>query len=542
MCSLIGCGHWSPYYYYIIISNIARFLKEDIFGLGVEHQIIIDLKIVYHPLIILLISYISDFILSSILWAFFSYRERKKEAEKNSILNENEEQLSKKSTPDKIFELKETTSRSQTFNSDDDLRKDSTIKTDNNLKYYLIHNDLSTEYENISKSSFKFIILSSNLIVIKEFLSKILYSSNDIFDYYFLNLIIIAIILRCFYKKEIFKHHILAIILVSVISGSCLISCILVSLNYNFEEENMSFSINYTDRYHLIFIFIFIYIIISIFFCAGIIFQKNLMQSKFISSYKFLFYKGIFGIFLSIIGLILSTNIPCSNNNNLPFPPKDNSSDYSRGPPPLGPFKDFNNKTEQPFQLFMCRDHYENESYFDNFYSYFNNNDPKLTDNTIGEVFILLGYFFLNFISDLSIILVNKFLSPFYYLITESFYSLMHIPYQYLTRISLDNLKNMIAQSKTENSGYDTDKLYQYIFQKDGLMILKFAAAFFEFLGYMIYMEIIQLKFCGLNRNINKNIKKRAKLDAIISEKELNEDDENHGIDNSLEVSYKSIN
>ena len=114
----------------------------------------------------------------------------------------------------------------------------------------------------------------------------------------------------------------------------------------------------------------------------------------------------------------------------------------------------------------------------------------------------------------------------------------MHIPYQYFTKTSFDEIKKMIEQSKKENSGYDIDKLYQSIFQKDGLMILKFAAAFIEFLGYMIYMEIIQLNFCGINRDLTKNIKKRAKLDAIMSEKDLNEDD-NNGMGDSIEISRK---
>jgi hypothetical protein len=545
MCSLIGFGHWSPYYYYILIATLTRFLKDDILGVGVDHQIIVGLKIVFHPVMILLIGYTSDFILSLILWKFFDYREKKKEAEKYATTSDNEEPLSKKSTPDKIFELKDTiSSRSLTIN-DDDLRSSSGVKSDNNLKYYLIHNDLSSEVDYVSKSSFIFILLSSCLITIKEFISKVLYSSHDIFDYYFLNLIIIAIILNCFYKRKIYKHHKLAIILVSVISGSCLIACILVSLNYNFEGETMSFSINYTESYHIIFIFIFIYIIISIFFCTGIIFQKNLMQKKFISSYKFLFFKGIFGIFFSIIALICTTNIPCEHSGHPP-PPMDNSSNIPFGPPPdlppdvpFGPPRDFNNRTEQDLQLFMCRDHYFNESYFDNFYSYFNNTVPNLQDNTIAEIFILIGYFILNFISDLSIILVNKFLSPYYYLITESFYSLMHIPYQYFTRVSIDDLKNIIEQSKTENSEYDLDKLYQSIFQKDGPMLLKFTAAFFEFLGYMIYMEVIQLNFCGLNRDLSKNIKKRAKLDAIISEKDLNEDNDINDISDSIEAPKK---
>ena len=34
----------------------------------------------------------------------------------------------------------------------------------------------------------------------------------------------------------------------------------------------------------------------------------------------------------------------------------------------------------------------------------------------------------------------------------------------------------------------------------------------------MIYLEIIELKFCELNKNIKKNIQKRASIDGIIVE------------------------
>ena len=544
MCLLIGLGHWTPYYYYILITDLVKFLKEDILGIGVENQIIVKLKVVFHPIIILLIGYISDFLLSLLLWWFFNYRERKKEEMKNSLSLENEDKLSRANTPDKFFELKEGINGKENIN-DDDFRKSATIKTENTMKYYLIHNDLTSEYDSISNYSTMIIIISSCFITIKECINRILYSSNDIFDYYFLNLIIIAIIFRCFYKKKIYKHHKFSIILVSIISGSCLISCIIISSNDNYEGNHTSFLFTYKDRIHIIFILIAIYLIVSICFCTGIIFQKNLMQSKFISSYKLLFYKGIFGIAFTTIALIITTNVPCENNDYTirPFgpPPEGGKPD---GPPPdgapPGPPPELNdtNITEHTFQLYICRDHYLNETYFDNIYAYFNNNDTIYPNNTLGEVLILITYFFLNFISNLSIILVNKFLTPFHYLITESFYSLIHIPYQYFTRDSMDEL---IKKLENDYNEVTQDKLYQLFFQKDGLMFLKFAAAFFEFLGYMIYLEIIQLNFCGLNRDLSKNIKKRAKLDAILSEQDLNDENDINPVNESIEVTNRSF-
>ena len=265
-----------------------------------------------------MIGYISDFLLSLILWLIYKYREKKEEERKSAIINENEEEdVPKNNTLDKVFELKDNSNRNKTFNSEsgysDELKKNSTIKSE--AKYSLIHNDVNLEYEDISKSSKKIVIISSGLIVIKEIGIKIVYSSNDVFDFYFLNLVIIAIILKCFYKKKIYNHHILAIILVVAISGTCLISSIIIIKNNKFEGDKRKFYITYDGKIHYIIILILMYICMSIGFCIGIVYQKNLMQTKFISSYKFLFCKGIIGTFLCIIGLVFSTNFNCINSN-----------------------------------------------------------------------------------------------------------------------------------------------------------------------------------------------------------------------------------
>ena len=114
----------------------------------------------------------------------------------------------------------------------------------------------------------------------------------------------------------------------------------------------------------------------------------------------------------------------------------------------------------------------------------------------------------------------------------------MHIPFQYFTRADIQRLiETLKDQAKRERT---FDNLYSSYFHKQGPMILKFVAAFFEFIGNLIYMEIIQLNFCGLNRDLSKNIKKRAKLDAIISERELNkEEEETDANEDSMEISRR---
>ena len=305
-----------------------------------------------------------------------------------------------------------------------------------------------------------------------------------------MNFISIVIILRCFYNKKIYKHHILSVVLVSVVSASCLISFTLMMIFDDNSNETSGISISFEGRYYIIFVLAFCYLIISICFSTGLIFQKNLMQSQFIPSYKFLFYKGIFGVFACIIALIFTTNFPCEPLNISP------SSDLMK----------------IPFNPIICKDIYEKKPYLDNFYSYFVNNSTRLPNNTTGEIFILLGYSILNFIANISIILVNKFLSPFHVLITESLYSLIHIIYNFIIS-KIIKIRDIVFTS---------------LFGKPAFISVQFVSVFFELLGYLIYLEIIQCNFCGFNKDISKNIRERANIDAIISSKYLNDDDEDN--------------
>jgi len=100
-------------------------------------------------------------------------------------------------------------------------------------------------------------------------------------------------------------------------------------------------------------------------------------------------------------------------------------------------------------------------------------------------------------------------MSPFHCLIVDSLYRLIHIPIQTIQDIKLDN-KNL--------NGY----FYEYILQPTTNRVLRIIAYFISLIGYFIYLEIIELKFCGLNENIIKNIRKRAKIDGNVREASSN--------------------
>lgn len=106
---------------------------------------------------------------------------------------------SKSDTLDSKKSLDDLNINNKQLSTEKEKKRINTLKSLSTFKYDLIHNDTKImNLEIIRKNSFKFIIISTFLILIKELSTKIIFESSDIFDYYFLNLIIISIILRVF--------------------------------------------------------------------------------------------------------------------------------------------------------------------------------------------------------------------------------------------------------------------------------------------------------------------------------------------------------
>ena len=209
MGSIIGFGGWNQFYYYFILSTITKFIKQDII---VENstQLSLDLKISNHRIMILLLGYISELFFGLLIYLFTLYLEHRRKKKKNLILSSQGIEHKQKSTLDYVIEMKNITltniEKIKNEISENDKENDTgkTSNIQNARKISLIHNDPE---ENISENTFQYISLSSSLIVTKEFLNQIIYSTNDIFDYYFLNLIILTLILKFWFKENIYRHE-----------------------------------------------------------------------------------------------------------------------------------------------------------------------------------------------------------------------------------------------------------------------------------------------------------------------------------------------
>ena len=125
-----------------------------------------------------------------------------------------------------------------------------------------------------------------------------------------------------------------------------------------------------------------------------------------------------------------------------------------------------------------------------------------------GEIFILITYFILHYISEITLILVNSNLTPIHYLITECLFNVINIPYEIFMKISIEK-QGPPDGDQIGPPPDDGDDIHK----NDITRILKFVAVFVELLGYLIFMEIIHLNFCRLSKDTAKNIQKRAELE-----------------------------
>ena len=106
----------------------------------------------------------------------------------------------------------------------------------------------------------------------------------------------------------------------------------------------------------------------------------------------------------------------------------------------------------------------------------------------------------------------------------------------------------------TNNLYYSITELISFVsnVSSDGLKIAHFLIAefseVFAFLGYMIYLEILELNFCGLSDNVKRNIRSKGENEfnqlmveriqtiKALYDNEVEEDEEAEENENNLEA------
>ena len=285
----IGFGGWVYYYYYLLAATLTKVVKEDIFGFGNTCQIIMDLIISKHKFLPLFLNYFSEFFFGLIFCLFLAYFEKRdiKKKEKYekmengdiSEINKNENNKKVKKHKKQEMELiskgKEIDTITNTMNDElinDDDRLDNVDrvtahlaliidkkikdikdikinkKDDNNNQnnisdnsqmvpknLELIHNNM---YEDITESSIYSIILSSFLLIVNDVVIRWLFTQNEIFDYFFFNILIMTFIYKFHFKEQIYNHQTLSLIIILVIAGASFIACLFEKIEINKKKHN----------------------------------------------------------------------------------------------------------------------------------------------------------------------------------------------------------------------------------------------------------------------------------------------------------------
>ena len=196
-------------------------------------------------------------------------------------------------------------------------------------------------------------------------------------------------------------------------------------------------------------IFCIIFIDITFLFSYAKIRGKILMDIYFISPFSFSIFIGFLGLFINSIQFIV-------------FLAKGNDGDY-------------NNDEKNIYN-------------YSNILNYFIDISNRKGTTLFIEIIIPIFYMFVSFMALLYELLIMKYLNPNFTLMSDNIF-------------------------------YEIIKVKDFVFTKNPsfagtvkFTVLQFAEIF-EFIGCTIYLEIIVLNFCNLNKNIKSNIIKRGEKD-----------------------------
>ena len=342
----------------------------------------------------------------------------------------------------------------------------------NNIQLILIHNNLDDDLGQ-QDINFYICLLIILIWVIEEQLFDIYnYALKDL-DFWMVEILIITYLNSYMFKTEIYKHQKFAI-WINMISGLFKASTIILSL---FDDNKEEMPVLYNVNKLLIPIGIIIFIILIIIRSYINIKIKCFMDLKYISHNQLLIFYGLIGTIACALTTVISTFIKCNNNLK-----EIEISDYICKIPYQGTDKKFNTSGK----------------YLENFFLYFKtfkgeiNKDFKKIEILYEIIIIIAGiitFFFVRYFS----VLVIKHLTPVHLIFS--------IPIFYFFQKMF-----LVIYNYAKKQFFNHSKI-KYIKEK---FVLDITSDFFSFFGFLIYLEMIELKCRQFDYNIKKNITRRS--------------------------------
>ena len=283
---------------------------------------------------------------------------------------------------------------------------------------------------------------------------------------------------------QIYKHQFYALIIIFTLNFILMITC--SSIRHKGISEYDEVANNYGGYFYII-LFYFEFLILSALLCSSEVLQKKLIDIYYVSPYTIIYMFGALSGALTLIAYIVSSLKSCGNPSN----------------------KKIN------FCIVSEKEYDGGNHYFDNFKIYILTMNKILERNKTSfylEILLVYPlYSFLSFIKYLYEILVVWQLNPYFVLLSDNIFYIIK---------KIITLINNPTDSKT---------------------YLKLLGELISLFGYLFYLEIFEIKCCGLNKDTKDNITKRGikdtnsniLLDGDNEIESINNDNYNENYENS---------
>ena len=297
-------------------------------------------------------------------------------------------------------------------------------------------------------------ILILILWIIEENLVLIYVDIFQDLDFWFFELIFISIIFSNHFIFKIYSHQKLSMAL-SIGVGSIL-KIYNISISLISEDEKIY------KKYPLVFFFVILYFLIILARSYVNTQIKVFMDLKFITHRTLLMSYGLTGASLCFIAGIIMSFVPCSDNKAI--------------------------------EAFVCKVKYNDNIYYDEIHSYIESSKNM----SARLIIIVLG-------------IISFFCNKFFYTLIIKNYTPIHVIFSFPMQFFIEKTFLLIFTAIFFRS---------HLFSEENQLekfLLDISGDIASIIGFLIYLEIIELNFCKLNYNLKKNIISRGENDYKFS-------------------------
>jgi len=363
------------------------------------------------------------------------------------------------------------------------------------IKY--IHNDSNKSY--LSNNTLLFFVFIIFLWILYENLFKFFWFLKEL-DFWMVEILVISCMMSKMFKEKIYLHHKVVICLNFILPLLKLITIILSfsdecnkGENYQYCDNSVNKSDNnttglknlYVMRIFLVPIVIIISIILMSLRSYVNLSIKSFMDLKYISEKKLLMLYGLMGSIISFIICIITTIFKCKNEG-----------------------------TEKDMYDYICKVKINITNItitITNITNTDNTNNTNITNNTNYTTLLYFDSFIVFFQSGNGIKILRSFLGSIFFCFNRYFSMLIiknftpvHLIFTFPVNYFFQKIILIIINPLMKEN----------LFEKNNFIVAKLILDFIEdilsFIGFLIYLEIIELNFCKLNYNLKRKISDRA--------------------------------